>query len=71
MRASHPNSLILRPCINSYIRSDDNGDYYFSFLCTLNEILNNKLYNNVNKANFLNEYYKRSRNFNIKEGLAN
>ena len=71
MRPSHPISIILKPCINSYIGSDDNGDYYFSFFVyTLDEILNDKLYNNVNKENILKEYYERSRDFKIKEGLA-
>ena len=33
MRPSHIISLILKSLINSYIGSNDNDDYYFSFLC--------------------------------------
>ena len=37
---------------------------------TLKKILNDKLYNNVIKENFFKEYYRRSRDFKIKESLA-
>ena len=71
MSPTHPILLIQKPCINSYIGSDDNGDYYSSCcVYTLDEILNNKLKNNVNKENISKQYFERSRDFKCKKNFA-
>ena len=65
MSPTRPISLILKPCINSYIGSDDNGEYYFSIcVYTLDEILNVKLYNNVNNEIFQKNIKKISKYLN-------